>query len=340
MGDTFTPDATPDVTHDAGEVYTRVESPRASAGAGAGEGAPSAAAAPPATPQAPAGSPTGSPTDLTTDPTTRDWSALAAKAWPVVAMVLAAALWWPTAFSGRADWMHLPLAGDSSQGVAALGSTVFLGCLVGASVVAALVSSPWPRFGIAFGLTVAAWLLSDGSGDLLKGGRPVLAALAGLGMLLGLWVGARAPRGPVAVAAYLGMVAGLSPATWGRGVVLAIAVALPFWAATKDRVAPTIFAVVRVILTWLFAVLIAIGLHVGWSKLRPGLAGSGPVEAARVVARGFVDHLRAHWLDLAETALRAYTGWIWLAAVLAVVFVAARVAWTSRTRLTRKATAS
>lgn len=248
--------------------------------------------------------------------TPRDWKALGKRVWPVAAMVLAALLWWPAAFSGTGDWMHLPI--DTAKG-----SFVFLGCLVGAAVVAALVSSPWPRFGIAFGLTVIGWVLADGSPLLTSGERPALAALAGLGMLLGLWVGARAHGGPVAIATFLAIVAGLSPAMWSRGPLLAVAVALPFWVASKDRVAPTIFAVVRVVITWLVSVLIAVGLHNGWSKLKPGVLGDDPLEAAKVVGRGFVDHLRSQWSEIVEASLRAHTGSIWLAVVLAIAFVVA-----------------
>ena len=45
----------------------------------------------------------------------------------------------------------------------------------------ALVSSPWPRFGIAAGLTAIAWVLSDDDVIFAAGERPVLAGAAGAG---------------------------------------------------------------------------------------------------------------------------------------------------------------
>ncbi|KGN32195.1 hypothetical protein N802_11235 [Knoellia sinensis KCTC 19936] len=254
----------------------------------------------------------------------RSWRTLARRGRPFLAAILAALLWWPAGFGGYAGWMRLPLTAPSASGVVAQGSVVFLGCLAAAAVVSALVKAPWPRFGIAFGLTVTAWVLADGSADLLAGERPVLAGLAGLGMLLGLWVGARAHGGPVEVATFLAVVAGLSPATWSRGPLLAVAVALPFWVASKDRVAPTVWAVVRVVITWLLAVLVSVGLHHGWSQLRPGLAGSDPAEGAKVVGRGVVDLIREQGVEVAQASATTYANWLWLAVVLALALVVAR----------------
>lgn len=263
-------------------------------------------------------------TDATASDTpavSRDWKALGKRAWPVAAMVLAALLWWPTGFGGRASWMHLPFALNDGSGPRT-GDAVLLGSLVAAAVVSALVPSAWPKFGIAAGLTAIAWVLSEGDVTFVAGERPVLAALAGIGLLLGLGVGARATRGVVAAASFLALVAGLSPAMWSRGLLLAVAVALPFWAATSDRVAPTVLAVVRVVLTWLVAVVVAVGLQVGFSKVPVGGLAK-PAEAARTVGKGFVDTVRHRGLDLAEAAARTYTSWIWLAVVLAIVFVVA-----------------
>jgi hypothetical protein len=258
---------------------------------------------------------TSEPAAAATTSLPRDWMALAKRIWPFAAMALAALLWWPVAFSGTGDWMTLPISAPA-------GSFLLLGTLVGAAVVSALVTSPWPRFGIAFGLTALAWVMT-GAAPGLPGEQTTLAALAGLGLLLGLGVGARAHGGPVSIATFLALVAGLSPATWGRGPLLAVAVALPFWVASKDRVAPTILALVRVVVTWLGAVLIAIGLHAGWTKLSPGVLGDDPLAAAKLVGSEFVRYLRANWSDIVDASARAYTGWIWLAVVLAVVFVVA-----------------
>jgi hypothetical protein len=252
----------------------------------------------------------------------RDWRAIARRAWAAAAVVLAVLLWWPVGFSGRADVMHLPFSLSADGPGYRAGDAVLLGTLVSAAVVSALVVSAWPKFVIAAGLTAVAWVLSDRDVTFAAGERPVLAALAGLGMLLGLALGARARHGVVAAASFLALIAGLSPATWSRGVVLAVAVALPFWAATADRVAPTLLALLRVVLTWLVAVVVAIGLRDGFSTVPPtGLAD--PMAAARTVGQGFVEAVRHRGLEVAEAAARTYTSWIWLAAVLAVVFVVA-----------------
>jgi len=255
----------------------------------------------------------------------RGRGALLRRVWPFVAMLVAALLWWPAGFVGRAEWMHLPLMQETGGLAPVSAGELFLGSLVAAAVVSALVSSPWPKFGIAAGLTVVAWVLSDGDVVVAAGERVVLAALAGVGMLLGLAVGARASRGAVPLASFLALVSGLSPATWSRGVVLAVAVALPFWVATSDRVAPTVLAVVRVVLTWLLAVVVSISLWAGFGALKVG-ALADPGGAAPVVARAFVDNVRDNGLDIVRTAPRVYTGWIWLAVVLAVVLVVAATA--------------
>lgn len=239
---------------------------------------------------------------------------------PFLAMLVAVLLWWPAGFVGRAEWMHLPLM-QMTGGVAPVSAgELFLGSLVAAAVVSALVSSPWPKFGIAAGLSVVAWVLSDADVVFAAGERVVLAALAGAGMLLGLAVGARASRGAVPLATFLALVSGLSPATWSRGVVLAVAVALPFWVATSDRVAPTVLAVARVVLTWLVAVVVSISLWAGFGALKVG-ALADPGGAAPVVGRAFVDNVRHHGLEIVRTAPQVYTGWIWLAVVLAIAFV-------------------
>lgn len=252
----------------------------------------------------------------------RDWWAHGRRLWPVAAMVLAVLLWWPTGFGGRAPWMHLPFSSGSGGAGYRTGDAVFLGALVAAALVSALVASAWPKFGIAAGLTAVAWVLSEGDVTFAPGERPVLAGLAGLGMLLGLAVGARASRGVVAAASFIALVAGLSPGTWTRGPLLAVAVALPFWAATSDRVAPTILAVVRVVLTWLVAVIVSVGLQAGFSKVPAGGLAK-PADAARTVGGGFVDTVRERGLEVAQAAARTYTSWIWLAVVLAVAFVVA-----------------
>ncbi|MEO6018783.1 MAG: hypothetical protein ABIP45_00860 [Knoellia sp.] len=257
-----------------------------------------------------------------TPSTTRDWRALGLRVLPLVGMVLAALLWWPTGFGGRAPWMHLPFSLNSGGAGPRPGDAVFLGVLVAAALVSALVASAWPRFGIAAGLTAIAWVLSEGDVTFAAGERPVLAALAGLAMLIGLAVGSRARHGVVAAAAFLALVAGLSPAMWSRGLLLAVAVALPFWAATADRVAPTVLAVVRVVTTWLVAVVISVSLQAGFAKVPPGGLAK-PSEAAKTVGSGFVESVRHRGLEVAEAAARTYTSWIWLAVALAIALVVA-----------------
>lgn len=285
------------------------------AGAASANGAASATGAPGAS-----GSGTSNVAGASTG--SRDRWAVARRVWPFAAMALALVLWWPTGFHGRADWMHLPLV-QGAGGVAPVSAgELFLGVLVASAVVSALVSSPWPRFVIAAGLTAVAWTLTDGDLVFAAGERVVLAALAAVGMLLGLAIGARGLRGAVSVAAFLALVAGLSPATWSRGPLLAVAVALPFWVATADRVAPTILAVARVVVTWLVAVVVSVGLYAGFGALRVG-ALADPATAAPVVGRAFVDHVREQGLETVRTAPQIYTGWIWVAVALAVAFVLA-----------------
>ena len=247
------------------------------------------------------------------------------RAWPWVAVAVALLLWWPAGYAGRADWMHLPLM-QMEGGVAPVaGGELFLGSLVAAAVVSALVTSPWPRFGVAAGLTAVAWVVSDGDVVFASGERVVLAALLALGMLVGLGVGARALKGAVSAGAFLALLSGLSPATWSRGLLLAVAVALPFWVATSDRVAPTILAVVRVVVTWLVAVVVSTSLWVGFGALRVGQLAD-PKSAAQVVWRGFVDNVRERGLETVKAAPQVYTGWVWVAVALAVVLVVSAAA--------------
>jgi hypothetical protein len=109
---------------------------------------------------------------------------------------------------------------------------------------------------------------------------------------------------------------------------------MPFWVATSDRVAPTVLAVVRVVLTWLVAVVVSLSLWAGFGALKVG-ALADPAEAAPVVGRAFVDNVRDNGLEIVRTAPQIYTSWIWLAVVLAIVFVV--VATALKRRRTTKA---
>lgn len=248
---------------------------------------------------------------------TRDWRSGLRRAWPFAAMVLAAVLWWPTGFVGRASWMRLPLM-QAENGVMPLsGGELFLGTLVAAALVAALVPAPWMRLGMVTALTAAAWMLTEPDVVFAPKERVVLAALAGLGMVIGLVLGAHAMRGVVQAATLLALVSGLSPATWPRGLLLAVALALPFWAARPDRVGPTVVAVVRVVATWLAAVVLSLSLWAGFASLEVGALGD-PGAAAPVVARGAVDLVRERGLEIIGAAPQIYTSWIWVAIAVAV----------------------
>ncbi len=78
-------------------------------------------------------------------------------------------------------------------------------------------------------------------------------------------------------------------------------------------------------MTWLGAVLISLGLAVGFSKLGVG-ALAHPVDAAPIVGRGFVDYLKDHGVEVIKAAPQTYTSWFWVAVVLAIAFVVASAA--------------
>lgn len=237
------------------------------------------------------------------------------RGWPLAAAVIAAVLWWPVGFKGTADWLHLPLRILD-------GDVVFLGALAGATAVAALVRGPWPRVLIVAGLSGLGWLLSAPGRETAPDERQVLAVILLAGALLGMFIGARAWRGPMALAGVLAVLAGTTPAGWD-GVLLAVALALPIVLATKDRVAPTIFGVLRVLVTWLGFSVLALALRYGWDVLRPGAAG-GPSEQARQVGDAAWDFLRTQWWTASEALLRSHTVWFWVALALAMLIATAR----------------
>ncbi len=85
----------------------------------------------------------------------------------------------------------------------------------------------------------------------------------------------------------------------------------------------------RVVLTWLVAVLVALGLRAGFSALASeGLARPGP--AARTVSSGVVDFVRSRGLDVVQTAVSTYQGWFWPCVALAVALVLGARAAVSR----------
>jgi hypothetical protein len=238
--------------------------------------------------------------------------------WPQVALLLAALLWWPVGFAGVTSWLHLPLSVFD-------GDLLFLGATAAGASVSLLVRSPWPRFAIVVVFSALGWLLDAPSRDEYPHERVVLAALLGAAALLGILLGARGSKGPVAAATVVTVVAGLTPASWPTEAAVAVALALPFAVATWQRVAPTILAVARLTVTWLLFALLARGLRYGWDVVRPGAGGLSLRDQARRVAEPAWDFVRTQWWTYSETQLRLLLPWLWLTAVVAVVVVAVRV---------------
>ena len=154
--------------------------------------------------------------------------------------------------------------------------------------------------------------------------------------LLGILLGARGAKGPLAAATVLAVVAGVSPTSWPRGLALALALALPFAVATWQRVAPTVLSLVRLVVTWLVFALLAKALSYGWDLVRPGSGGVPVGQQARTVADASWDFVRTQWWNHSQALLSSSTGWFVLAAVLAVVVVALRA---GRAALHRRSTA-
>ena len=75
------------------------------------------------------------------------------RARPVLAVVAAALLWWPTGFWGLDAWLHVPLRAID-------GDVVLLSATASAAVMAALVAAPWPRLAVVVGGSALAWWLS------------------------------------------------------------------------------------------------------------------------------------------------------------------------------------
>lgn len=244
---------------------------------------------------------------------------IAREVWPQLALLAAALLWWPVGFLGVTSWLHLPLSVFD-------GDVLFLGATAAAASVSLLVRSPWPRFAIVVVFSGLGWLLDAPASDDYPHERAVLAALLGAAAFLGIALGARGSKGPVAAATVVTVVAGLSPASWPTEAAVAVALALPFAVATWQRVAPTVLGVVRLALTWLVFALLARALSYGWDVLRPGTGGGQPLrEQARRVLEPAWDFVRTQWWTWSQIQLRELVAWWWLTAVVAVVLVGARV---------------
>jgi hypothetical protein len=235
---------------------------------------------------------------------------------PVLGFLAGALLWWPVGFLGVRPWPHLPLdvfAGD----------TLFLGATAAAASVSLLVRSPWPRLLVVVLASGLGWLLDTPTGR-YPHEQAVLAVLLGGAALVGILLGARGAKGPLAAATVLAVVAGLSPATWPRGLALALALALPFAVATWQRVAPTLLSLVRLVLTWLVFALLARALSYGWDLVRPGAGGVPVGQQARTVADAAWDFVRTQWWTHSQALVSSSTRWFVTAAVLAVVIVVLR----------------
>ena len=240
------------------------------------------------------------------------------RARPVAAVVLAALLWWPTGFWGLDDWLHVPLR-------AIEGDVVVLSATASAAVVAALVTAPWPRLAVVAGCSALAWWTSAPAVDTAPDEREVLVLLLLAAAVTGLLLGRRAGRGPVACAAVLAVVAGLTQATWPTGAALAVALALPFAVATWDRVAPTLWSVAGVLLLWLLASLGALALRHGWDILHPQMNVGSKRGELRLVVEAAWDFVRTQWRSATTGLLEAQAGWFWVALVLALALVVARL---------------
>ena len=234
-------------------------------------------------------------------------------------MAVGALLWWPVGFLGLESWLHLPL--DVFEG-----DVLFLGATAAAASVSLVVRSPWPRFAIVLVFSAIGWALDGPHVDAYPRERLVLVALLGGGALLGILLGARGAKGALAAATVLAVVAGLSPTTWPRGLALALALALPFAAATWQRVAPTVLSLVRLVLTWLVFALLARALSYGWELVRPGTGGVPLSRQVRTVADASWDFLRTQWWNHSEALLTSSTRWYVVAAVVALGVVALRAA--------------
>lgn len=239
------------------------------------------------------------------------------RGWRELSLLLAAALWWPVGFWGVDSWLHLPLR-------ALDGDVLLLGATASAASVSLLVRSPWPRFAIVVLFSVLGWVLSAPAADAHPDERQVLGILLAVAAFLGIVLGARGSKGPLGAATVLAVCAGLSPATWPHGLPLAVALALPFVVASWQRVAPTVLSVLRILLTWLVVALGARALSEGWTVLHPDLRAGLEGADLRLVGDASWDFVRAQWWEYPSQLLASTTGWLWVAAILALLVAATR----------------
>jgi hypothetical protein len=258
------------------------------------------------------------------------WRRTSRRVWPWVAVAVGAVLWWPAGFWGLESWPRLPLRPLD-------GDLLLLGATAAAASVSLVVRSPWPRFVIVIGWSALGWLVSAPSHDTYPDERQSLALILAGSAFVGIVLGARGHKGPLGAAGVLAFVAGFSPATWPHGAPLAVALALPFAVASWHRVAPTVLSVLRVLVTWLVAGLLAAACRYGWDVLHPQMNIGSRRGEARVVANACWDFVRTQWWTSSEAMLRAQAGWFWVAAALAVAIAAARALTSGGRRRSRAA---
>ena len=240
------------------------------------------------------------------------------RAWRWAAPLAAVALWWPAGFAGLDDWFYLPLRARD-------GDLVLVGSMAATATVAALVRSGWLRLLVVVAMGGLGWLLSAPESEAVAGERMVLAVLLASGILLGLLLGARGSRGLVPLAVVAALVAGLTPATWPDGPLVAVALLLPFVGAPLRQVADAAGLALGVMVTWLVVQLASGSLRAGWDALQGGLQRDRVGEGLATVGTAAADHLAVEGLDTTLWLLADNTLW-WAtaaAAVLALVGIAA-----------------
>jgi hypothetical protein len=242
---------------------------------------------------------------------------VARRFWPEVALLLGVLLWWPAGFWGVEPWLHLPLRAPD-------GDVLLLGATAAASSVSLLVRAPWPRFAIVLVFSGLGWLLSAPGSDRYPDEREVLAVLLAVAACLGILLGARGHKGPVGAATVLAVVSGLSPATWPHGLPLAVALALPFVVASWQRVAPTVLGVARILVVWLLSALLARSISHAWDLVHPATKSGSTPNEIRLVAQAGWKFMRTQWWAFTQTSLGHMVGWLWVAAVLALLIAATR----------------
>lgn len=264
----------------------------------------------------------------------RGWRGPAPRAWRVGAPLLALALWWPAGFSGLDDWSFLPLRARD-------GDLVLLGATAAAVAVAALVRSAGLRFLVVAAMSGLGWFLGAPSVDGVPGERLVLAVLLTVGGMLGLMLGARGSRGAAPLAVVLALVAGLTPATWPDGPVLAVALALPFAVAPPRQLGAALGRSVGVLVVWLAAEVVSSALGAGWDALQGGLDPHRLADGLATVGRGAWGFLEAKGTAAVTALLGDNTPWLVVGLVAAVLLGSVQAARSIRAaRQARAARAS